>query len=204
MYKRGRDAYNPVMMFKPLVLQFLFDFSDRALEESARDRISFRWFIGLDPLESPPDHTAYCRFRERLAPETIKRLFDDIVEQAYDMGLVLDKLSIVDSTDVTAKVNTYRMSEKSKGDVNDDPTSSSPDPDARFGHKNKKKPFFGYKCHASMDADTGILTRIEVSPGDEHDSKFFSAVHDPYPDAVTADKGYDSAENFDLIEEGGQ
>ena len=203
-YERGRDAHNPLMMFKLLVLQFLFNLSDRQLEEQTRDRISFRWFVGLDPLESVPDHTSYCRFRDRLGPETIKRLFDDIVQQGSEKGYLLDALSIVDSTDVEAKVNTFRMRDKSKKNGDDDPTSSSPDPDASYGHKNKKKPFFGYKCHMAMDGDTRIITRIEASPGDEHDSKFFSAVHDPTPEAVTADKGYDSAENFDLIESSGQ
>lgn len=53
----------------------------------------------------------------------------------------------------------------------------------------------------SMDGDTRIITRIEASPGDEHDTEFFSSVHDPPAAAVTADKAYDSKANFDLIEE---
>jgi len=199
-YVRGRDAYNPKMMFKLLVMQFLFNLSDRQLEEQARDRISFRWFIGLDPLESPPDHTAYCRFRDRLGSETIKRLFDDIVRQGYEKGYVLDALSIVDSTEVQAKVDTFRMREKSK-DKDDEGKGGGPDPDARHGYKSRNKPFYGYKCHMSMDADTLIITRIEASPGDEHDGEFFCSVHDPPAAAVTADKAYDSEANFDLIEE---
>ncbi len=42
----------------------MFDLSDRQLEEAVRDRLSFRWFVGLDAMENVPDHTAYCRFRE--------------------------------------------------------------------------------------------------------------------------------------------
>lgn len=201
-HERGRDAYNPVMMFKLIVLQFLTDLSDRQLEEAVRDRISWRWFVGLDPLENPPDHTAYCRFRDRLGPETIKKLFDDIVEQAAEKGLILDGLSVVDSTDVAAKVDTYRMHKKSKG--GGDHASSGPDPDATHGYKNKNKPFFGYKCHAGIDADSLIITMIEASPGHEADTEFFDVVCDPNAGAVTADKGYDSAENFELIEGYGQ
>ena len=127
-HDRGRDAYNPVMMFKLIVLQFLTDLSDRQLEEAVRDRISWRWFVGLDPLENPPDHTAYCRFRDRLGPETIKKLFDDIVEQAAEKGLILDGLSAVDSTDVAAKVDTYRMNKKPKDGDDDSAPSGGPDP----------------------------------------------------------------------------
>ena len=203
-HDRGRDAYNPLMMFKLLVLQFLFNLSDRQLEEQVRDRISFRWFIGLDPMDAPPDHTAYGRFRDRLGAETIKRLLDDIVQQGREQGYVLDALSVVDATEIAAKVDTFRMRERSKRNGAADPTDSSPDPDASYGHKNKNKPFYGYKCHMSMDGDTRIITRLEASPGDEHDGGFFSAVHDPPAEGVTADKAYDSGANFELIEEYGQ
>lgn len=37
----GKPAYNPLMKFKALVLQFLYDLSDRQLEEQLNDRISF-------------------------------------------------------------------------------------------------------------------------------------------------------------------
>ena len=71
-HERGRETHNPAQMFKLLVLQFLYDRSDRELEESARDRISFRWFCRIDPLGAPPDYTAFSRFRDRIGAETTK------------------------------------------------------------------------------------------------------------------------------------
>lgn len=203
----GRDAHNPVMMFKLLVLQFLYDLSDRELEESARDRISFRWFCRIDPMGAPPDFTAFCRFRERIGPDTIKKLFDDLVNSAAQAGFILDKLSLVDATAINAKVDVYKLKKpKSENDVDDGPAASGsgPDPDARWGKKSKKKPFYGYKAHAAVDDGSELITKIEVSPGDAHDGAFFPEVHDPYAEGVTADKAYDSAENFDLIRESGQ
>lgn len=200
-YERGRDAYNPLMMFKLLVLQFLADLSDRELEEAVRDRISWRWFIGLDPLSNPPDHTAYCRFRDRIGADEMKNLFDDIVEQAREKGLILDGLSVVDATHIVAKVDTFKMRKKSKEMGSDDPTMGSPDPDARYGHKSDKKPFFGYKCHGAMDAKSRLFTKLEASPGHEADTEFFEAVHDERAGGVTGDKGYDGQHNFDVIEE---
>ena len=107
--EQGRDAYHPVLMFKLLVLQFLYDLSDRELEESARDRISFRWFCRIDPMGGPPDHTAFCRFRDRIGAQTIKQLFDDLVQSAAAAGYVLDKLSLVDATAIKAKVDIYKL-----------------------------------------------------------------------------------------------
>lgn len=202
---KGRDAHNPVMMFKLLVLQFLYDLSDRELEEAARDRLSFRWFCRIDPVGRPPDYTAFCRFRDRIGPETIKKLFDDLVNDAARSGLVLDKLSIVDATAIKAKVDTFKL----KKPDDDAPGSGGgsgggPDSDARWGKKSEKKPFFGYKAHAAMDDGSELITRIEVSPGDAHDGSFFPEVHDPYAEGVTADKAYDSESNFDLIRSSGQ
>jgi len=202
----GRDAHNPVMMFKLLVLQFMYDLSDRELEESARDRLSFRWFCRIDPVGNPPDYTAFCRFRDRIGPETIKNIFDDLVNEAAHSGLVLAKLSIVDATAIKAKVDVYKL-KKPRDDDDGGPSDDSPggpDPDARWGKKSKKKPFFGYKAHAAMDDGSELLTRIEVSSGEAHDGSFFPEVHDPFAEGVAADKAYDSLSNFDLIRESGQ
>jgi IS5 family transposase len=184
------------------------------LEESARDRISFRWFCRIDPVGAPPDYTAFCRFRDRIGPDTIKNLFDDLVTAAAHAGFVVDKLSLVDATAIKAKVDIYKL--KKPQDGGDSPNgsgpgsgpgpsgSSGPDPDARWGKKSEKKPFFGYKAHAAVDDGSELITKIEVSPADVHDGAFFPEVHDPCAEGVTADKAYDSAANFALIRESGQ
>lgn len=202
----GRDAHNPVMMFKLIVLQFMYDLSDRELEESARDRLSFRWFCRIDPVGSPPDFSNFCRFRDRIGPDTIKNIFDDLVNEAAHAGFVLDKLSLVDATAIKAKVDTFKL-KKPAGDDDGGPCGGNPggpDPDARWGKKSKKKPFFGYKAHASMDDVSELITKIEVSSGEANDGAFFPQVHDPYAEGVSADKGYDSEANFDLVRESGQ
>lgn len=199
----GRSANNPVMMFKSLVLQFLYDLSDRELEENIHDRVSFRYFVGLDPLESAPDHTNYCRFRDRLGADTIAELFNEVVGQARQRGLVKDRLCIVDATHVQAKVNTYRMNSNPENRETDDHGNppSSIDPDARHGYKSKTKPFFGYKVGIGMDKDSNIVTTVTATPGNEHDSTHFADIADPHAKAVAADKGYDSPKNFKLIKE---
>jgi len=208
LYKQtGRDAHNPVMMFKLLVLQFMYDLSDRELEEAARDRLSFRWFCRIDPVGSPPDYTTFCRFRDRIGPDRIKKLFDDLVNEASHEGFVLDNLSIVDATAIKAKVDVYKLKKPKAEDDGGFPSGDSPggpDPDARWGKKSAKNPFFGYKAHASMDDGSELITSIEVSTGECNDGAFFPQVHDPYAAGVTADKGYDFAVNFDLIRSNGQ
>jgi len=185
---------------KALVLQFLYDLSDRQLEEQLDDRISFRYFLGIDPTDTVPDHTVYCRFRDRLGADTIAELFNEVVAQARTKRLVKDRLCIVDATHVEAKVNTYRMNSERDEDMPDSPTSRI-DPDARHGHKSKNKPFFGYKVGIGIDKDTNLVTRVTATPGNKHDSTHFSDVADPHAETITADKGYDSPDNFKLIKE---
>ena len=112
------------------------------------------------------------------------------MEQARGKGLISGRISIVDSTHVKAKVDTFKM--KGKPDA-------SADKDARYGHKTKKKPFFGYKAHAAMDSDSEIITKLEATPGNASDGKEFPKVVDTKANMTTADKAYDSNKNHRLL-----
>ena len=134
-------AYEPEMIFKIIFLQFLYDVSDRRVEEEVNFNLALKWFVGLAVDESPPDSSSLTRFRDPLGAERFAQIFNQIVELAREKGLISGRLSIVDSTDVKAKVDTFK--------IKDNP-DASPDKDARYGYKSKKKPFFGYKAHGSI------------------------------------------------------
>jgi IS5 family transposase len=191
----GRPAYPARMVFKLILLQFMYNLSDRALERAARYWIDFRWFAGICGNDPGPDHTAYCRFRDRLGPDVLARMLNDVVSQASEAGLVTDRLSIVDATEVRAKVDVYRW----KDDDENPGAKQGPDGDARFGRKSEEKPFFGYKVGTSVDADSEIITGGDVQPGNCSDVEMFADVADEYADAVTADKGFDAPQNYELL-----
>jgi IS5 family transposase len=186
----GRPAYEPEMMFKIIFLQFLYNVSDRRIEEEVKFNLVLKWFTGLAIDESPPDASSLTRFRDRLGEERFARIFNQVVEIAREKGLVSDRLSIVDSTDVKAKVDTFK--------IKDNP-DTSPDKDARHGYKSEKKSFFGYKAHASMDSDSEIITKLGTTPGNTHDGKEFPKVMDTHSMITTADKAYDSKKNHRLL-----
>jgi IS5 family transposase len=190
----GRPAYAPEMMFKILFLQFLYDISDRRVEEEVNFNLVMKWFVGLAIDESPPDSSSLTRFRDRLGEERFALIFNRIVEKARDKGLISDRLSIVDSTHVKAKVDTFKMNSKPDG---------SPDKDARYGYKSRNKPFFGYKAHASLDSDSEIITRVETTPGNTFDGKEFPMLVESKSKMATADKGYDSKKNHRLLKRKG-
>lgn len=52
--KGGRPPYDPVLMFKVLVLQALYNLSDDQAEFQIPDRLSFLRFLGLAPMRRAP------------------------------------------------------------------------------------------------------------------------------------------------------
>lgn len=79
---------------------------------------------------------------------------------------------------------------------------SDVDPDARWSvAKRGKKPFVGYKEQIATDADSEIITDVEVTPANVDDSRQFEAVVEGHkrkagkPEAVAADSGYHSGAN---------
>jgi IS5 family transposase len=189
----GRPAYGPQMMFKIIFLQFLYSVSDRRIEEEVNFNLVLKWFTGLAIDESPPDASSLTRFRDRLGEERFAQIFNQIVEIAREKGLVSDRLSIVDSTDVKAKVDIFK--------IKDNP-DTSPDKDARHGYKSEMKPFFGYKAHASMDSDSEFITKLDTTPGNTNDGNEFPKVMDTRSRMITADKAYDSRKNHRLLRRG--
>ena len=88
----GRDPWDPVLMFKMVFLQFLYDLSDREMEEQAAFNLVYKWFLGLSVEELPPDFSTLCRFRARLGVEGFETLFNQVVEQARSRGFITDRL----------------------------------------------------------------------------------------------------------------
>ena len=85
--KGGRPPFDPVLMFKILVLQALYSLSDEATEFQIKDRLSFQRFLGLGLDGTVPDATTVWLFRERLVKaKAIERLFARFDAALTDRG----------------------------------------------------------------------------------------------------------------------
>jgi len=51
----GRNRFDPLILFKILVLQQLFNISNKEPEFQVNDRLSFEEFVGLGVMNSIPD-----------------------------------------------------------------------------------------------------------------------------------------------------
>jgi len=86
--KRGRPAFDPVLIFKILLLQQWFNMSDPQAEAQINDRISFKRFLGMDIADTRPDETTICRFRKGIGDKA-ENCWMKINRQFLEKGIVL-------------------------------------------------------------------------------------------------------------------
>ncbi len=113
----GRKRIDPVILFKMLILQQLFNLSDEELEFQVNDRRSFEEFVGLGVINNIPDATTIAFFRERLRKAgVIEELFEMLENYLRLQGLEARGGQIINATLVPFQSNAIlaRRTRKSK------------------------------------------------------------------------------------------
>jgi transposase len=100
----GRPAKEPVLMLKLEFLQFHYGLSDREVLRQSQVNIAFRYFLDLSLQSRLPHHTLLTYFRERLGVEKHEQVFQDLIGQARQQGLVQDRLRLKDATHLLANI----------------------------------------------------------------------------------------------------
>jgi transposase len=101
---RGRPAVEPVLLLKLGFLEYHYNLSDREVMQEAQVNVAFRFFLDLSLQSGLPHHTLLTYFRERLGVERHQQLFDAVVAQARQRGLVKDRLRLKDATHIIANI----------------------------------------------------------------------------------------------------
>ena len=201
----GRPPFDPVFMFKVLVLQKFHGLSDEGVEEQIADRFSFMSFLGLRPGDAVPDANTVWDFRESLESggrDGTARLFDRFGEMLDARGLVGREGSIVDAsfTDAPRQRNTRGQTAEIKAGRRpeefgeDTATGRQKDCDARWAKKNNET-HYGYKNHAKVDAATKYVLKYATTPANVHDSQKYKDLVDRSDNAAIGDSAYESEEN---------
>lgn len=103
----GRNAIDPIRMFKYLLLKSIFDLSDVDIVERSKYDMSFKYFLGMAPEESVIEPSSLTKFR-RLRLKDINildMLINKTVEIALEKGIIKSKSIIVDATHTAARYN---------------------------------------------------------------------------------------------------
>ncbi|WP_053555367.1 IS1182 family transposase [Sphingopyxis sp. 113P3] len=104
----GRPPLDPTLMFKALFLGYLFGIrSERQLVREIQVNVAYRWFLGLKLTDGVFDASTLSQNRRRRYDNTTiaQDIFDQIVLQAIEHGLVDGTVLYTDSTHLKANAN---------------------------------------------------------------------------------------------------
>ena len=202
----GPQGYDPLVLFKCLLIGQWHGLSDPKLERALKVRLDFMIFCGLDLHAPVPDETTHCRFRNALVRGGVyDDLLSEVCRQIEACGLKLKEAeaAIIDATliESAARPRTYieAPQDRAEGDEPDDPELHfSADPDARWVKKGSKSTL-GYKGFARTDEE-GFVTKVHTTPANKGESPEFATMIDgAKAQRVLADKAYASKANRDML-----
>ena len=220
--KGGRPPFDPVSMFKVLILQAQHNLSDARMEFMIRDRLSWMRFLGFDLGAPTPDENTIRLFRNKLTETgTLRRVMKAFDWQLHKKGYIPMSGQIVDASLVPAPKQRNTDPEKvaikegrSAQEIwPDEPDKAAQkDTDARWTLKVGGKvryrpdgtplpmialPVFGYKSHISIDRRFGFIRGQSVTAASAPDGRQLRNVvsTDNTASDVWADSAYRSQRN---------
>jgi len=103
----GRNAIDPLRMFKYLLLKVIFELSDVDLVERSRYDMSFKYFLQMAPEEAVMDPSSLTKFRKLRLKDLnlLDLLINKTVELAIAQGILKSTSIIVDATHTKARYN---------------------------------------------------------------------------------------------------
>lgn len=158
----GRPAVPPELLFRMLFLGYLYGIkSEVKLAQMVNENIAFKWFLGLKLTEKGPDHATISinRVRRFRGNNIAEKVFDEVLRQCMDKGLVGGQVLYTDATHVKAKANKHR---KQLVTVEETPASYMAELDAQIDLDRKvlgKKPFD--RDDDNGDSPSGGKARME-------------------------------------------
>lgn len=181
-------------LFRCLLLQFLEDLSDRDLERFIAENNSARWFCGFSLCESTPDHSVFSKTRQKIGTTVLSKLFQELRDQLKQRGYMNEVFTCVDATHLISKAQLWEERDealkKKETQLNNQTLPKvAHDPQARIGCKGKKKYWYGYKKHVSVDMRSGLINKVAITPANLSDAQGLKHVC-PSQGAIYADKGY--------------
>ncbi len=200
----GPPGYEPLVLFKCLLIGQWHGLSAPKLERALKVRLDFMIFCGLDLHAPVPDETSHCRFRTALVRGGVyDDLLGEVCRQIEAHGLKLQEAAIIDATlvDSAARPGPHieAPQDRAAGAAPDDlELHFSADPDARWVKKGSKSTL-GYKAFARADEE-GFVDKVHTTPANRAESpEFGHMIEGSSAQRVLADKAYAARANREML-----
>jgi len=179
---RGRPSVDPDLAVRMMILGVLYDLSDRQLCDEVGMHAGFRWFCRLNFHDPVPDHSCLSRLRNErwVQSELFTQLFEKVLSQCADMGMIGGRHASVDGTQIEANASMKSMEaiEEQENDSPDEPAEpqgegewqghgerysnqthrSRSDGDARLYRKGKNRGAkLSYLVHDLIDTKSRVI-----------------------------------------------
>jgi IS5 family transposase len=217
----GRPPYDPSVILRMLLVSYLYNVSERQVEEMVNYHLPMKYFVGLAVNERAPDHSTLTAFKRRVRKNghvaAFQELLQEILVVAMEKGIVFGQIQDLDSVHTVADVNTQKDETRQKKEG-----KGPRDPGAKWGAKHSRKvktskgktikqteDLYGYKAHVSLNSETELITSVEVTQGNKVDGHELPRLLEKdlaqgMPvQIVSADRGYDDSDNHYLLESKG-
>ena len=235
IYKEVKQSYGnngnvsvpPPVILKMMLLLVLYNVrSERELIETLPVRLDWLWFLGFDIDNDIPNHSVLSKARSRWGVEVFKILFERIVSQCVQEGLVNGKKLFVDGSliDANASENSViksgslkkylkkgygklekrldELTEEKEGKTNKEYISTT-DPDASLTRHSTGKSKLRYKTHRAVDNKAEVITATKITPGSTDEAKLLGDLIDYHEtntgisvETAVGDSGYGTKSNF--------
>ena len=187
----GRPSIDPELLLRILLIGYLYGItSERKLVEELRMHLAWRWFTGLGFDQEIPHHSTFSKNRHGRFQESklFEELFEQIVRQCVEVGLVQGKYLSVDGSFVeanaakesriprqqlaeVAQVNqTVRqyLVELEQQNPTEEPVHqqdqvSTTDPDATYATKGGIPARMGYYNNYLIDNDSCVIVGVQAT-----------------------------------------
>jgi transposase len=228
----GRPSIPPERLLKASLLIALYSVrSERAFCEQLDYNLLFRWFLDMQLMEPSFDPTVFTKNRERLLKHRVgQALFDEVVADAHQRGLLSDEHFTVDGTliESAASLKSFRRRDSDPPATTDwdagNPSvdfhgerrvnathQSTTDPEARLFRKGKgKEAKLVFMAHALMENRHGLLADFQVTQATGTAERDAVPVlldqareRSFHPKTVGGDKNYDTGECVAAMRERG-
>ncbi len=179
--ERGNKPYPLELMLRIFILQNLYDLADMKVMNEILDSRAFTAFCCISSPDEVPDGDTIGRFRNLLLEKDLqKEIFDEVLKQITEWGLILKKGTIVDSTFIEAPSSTKNKKKER-------------DPEAHSSKKGNTW-HFGYKAHIGVDRESGLVHHVKTTAANEHDVTAVSDLMYGEEDTLHGDSGYIGAQ----------
>lgn len=103
----GRNAIDPIRMFKYLLLKAIFELSDVDIVERSKYDLSFKYFLGMAPEDPVIDPSSLTKFRKLRLKDInlLDMLIGKTVTLAIEQNILKSNSVIVDATHTKARYN---------------------------------------------------------------------------------------------------